>query len=219
MPKTKAKTKTKKTTLLLIHPQNLFCKVVSPKRQQQVHDGELCVPGAWEDMKRVAKFVERLDHKLNDIHVTMDSRHLLHVSHPLWFRDAQDRHPEPFTVMQEKEGTIVGGRMDASGNLPDVTEYATTIPHLFQRTLGYLRAVWRRARDTCTTSGLPTASWARLGTRSLFPSCRRFSLGARGKSPFPASTRRAATTPSNISVPSVPKSLIPTIPLLSSTRT
>ena len=98
MPKNTAKTK--KITLLLIHPQNSFCKVVNPRRQQQVHDGELCVPGAWDDLKRVANLIERLDHKLTDIHITIDSRHLLHISHPLWFRDARSRHPEPFTVMR-----------------------------------------------------------------------------------------------------------------------
>ncbi len=131
--------KTKKTTLLLIHPQNSFCKLVPVKDRQQFHDGELCVPGAWDDMDRVAKLIGRLDRKLTDIHVTMDSRHLLHVSHPIWFRDAHGRHPEPFTVMREERGTIVGGRVDAEGNLDDATEYTTTIPPLLRRTLDYLK--------------------------------------------------------------------------------
>jgi nicotinamidase-related amidase len=138
--------KTKNTTLLLLHPQNSFCKAVSPKRQQQVHDGELCAPGAWDDMKRVARLIGRLDHNLTDIQITMDSRQLLHISHPLWFRDAQERHPEPFTIMREEEGTIIGGRMDAEGNLHDVAQYTTTIPFLLRRTLDYLKTLEKGGR-------------------------------------------------------------------------
>ena len=146
MTRTKTRAKTKTTTLLLIHPQNSFCKVVSPKRQQQVHDGELCAPGAWADIKRVTKLIERLDRKLTDIHITMDSRHLLHISHPLWFQDTEGHHPEPFTVMREEGGTIVGGQMGAEGNLRDPARYTTTVPHLLQRTLDYLRALEKGRR-------------------------------------------------------------------------
>ena len=130
MPKTKAKTKDQEDHPSADPPPEFVLQGGQSKRQQQVHDGELCAPGAWEDMERVARLIRRLGSKLTDIHITMDSRHLLHISHPLWFRDAQDHHPEPFTVMQEKEGAIVGGRMDVEGNLLDTTEYLTTIPHL-----------------------------------------------------------------------------------------
>ena len=131
--------KTRKTTLLLIHPQNSFCKLVPAKDQQQVHDGELCAPGAWEDMQRVASLIGRLGHELTDIHVTMDSRHLLHVSHPLWFRDTRSRHPEPFTVMREEQGEIIGSQGDARGKLRDTTRYTTAMPWALPRTLDYLK--------------------------------------------------------------------------------
>ena len=97
-------------------------------------------------MKRVATLIGRLNRKLTDIHVTMDSRHLLHISHPLWFQDAEGHHPEPFTVMREVDGTIVGGRIDAEGNLHGTTPYITTISCFLERTLDYLRALEKGRR-------------------------------------------------------------------------
>ena len=104
------------------------------------------VPGGWEDMERVARLIERLDRNLTDIYITMESRHLLHISHPLWFRDAQGRHPEPFIVMREEHGAIVGGQVDAEGDLYDPTRYATTIPQMLQRTLDYLKTLAKGKR-------------------------------------------------------------------------
>ena len=125
--------------LLLIDPQNSFCCRVPDKDQQRVHDGELFVPGAWDDMVRVARLIARLGRKLGHIHVTLNSRQLMHVSHPSWFRDANGRQPEPFTIMSERSGTIVGSRFGDDGLLREMEEYTTAIPALLKRTLDYLR--------------------------------------------------------------------------------
>ena len=136
----------RKTTLLLIHPQNSFCKVVPAKNQQQLHNGELYVHGAWDDMERVAGLIRRLGSTLTDIYITMESRHLLHISHPLWFQDARGGHPDPFTAIREEKGVIVGGQVDAKGDLYDPTRYTTTIPWSLQRTLDYLRTLAKGKR-------------------------------------------------------------------------
>lgn len=127
-----------KTHLVIVDPQNSFCKEVDPRRQQEVHDGELCVPGAWDDMLRVGGLIDRLGGRIDAIHVTMDSHHLLDVAHPIWFRDAAGRHPEPFTIMRAQRGAIVGSRTDAKGNSRDVGEFTTTRPELLPRTVAYL---------------------------------------------------------------------------------
>ena len=129
----------RKTHLVLVDPQNSFCKQVDPRRQQEVHDGELCIPGAWEDMGRVAELIHRLGSRIDTIHVTMDSHHLLHVAHPIWFRDGGGRHPEPFTIMREEEGVIIGSRAGADGAVRDVGEFTTTRADFLERTLEYLR--------------------------------------------------------------------------------
>lgn len=95
--------------LVVIDPQNSFCKSVSQDKQQVLHDGELCVPGAWDDMERVAAMVRRLGKKLNHIHVTLDSHHQHHIAHPCWYKNSQNGEgPSPFTVMRVENKEIIG---------------------------------------------------------------------------------------------------------------
>lgn len=131
----------RKIHLVTIDPQNSFCKIVDALQQQLIHDGELCVPGAWDDMLRLADLVDRLSHKLDDIHVTMDSHHYLHIAHPYWFKDTKGARPDPFTVMRNEKGTIIGAKYDATGTLHDVGQYTTVQPGLLKWTLDYLAAL------------------------------------------------------------------------------
>jgi nicotinamidase-related amidase len=78
-----------KIELLVIDPQNDFC---DPK-------GTLFVPGAEDDMKRLAAMVARLKDKLDDIHVTLDSHHYVDIAHPIFWLDSQANHPDPFTII------------------------------------------------------------------------------------------------------------------------
>jgi nicotinamidase/pyrazinamidase len=132
--------------LLLVDPQNSFCKQVDPPRQQKLHDGELCIPGAWEDMQRVAGLIRRLGSRIDAIDVTLDSHHLLHVAHPLWFRDRNGRHPEPFTIMRAEQGMILGSRTDAEGRPGDVGEFTTTRAEFHERTVRYLQQLTATGR-------------------------------------------------------------------------
>jgi len=136
----------RKVQLLLVDPQNSFCKQVEPDLQQRLHDGELCIPGAWEDMQRVADLIRRLGGRLGAIDVTLDSHHLLHVAHPIWFRDQSGRHPEPFTIMRAEGGVIRGSHTDAEGRAGDVGEFTTTRREHHQRTIEYLGQLAARGR-------------------------------------------------------------------------
>lgn len=78
-----------KIDLVIIDPQNDFC---DPK-------GALYVAGADDDMKRLAKFVNRVGSKLNDIHTTLDTHHLVDVAHPIYWRNSKGEQPEPFTII------------------------------------------------------------------------------------------------------------------------
>jgi nicotinamidase-related amidase len=75
--------------LLVIDPQNDFC---NPK-------GTLFVPGAEDDMKRLAAMTSRLKDKIDDIHVTLDSHHYVDIAHPIFWVDSQSKHPDPFTII------------------------------------------------------------------------------------------------------------------------
>lgn len=108
--------------LVIIDPQNDFC---DPQ-------GALFAPGADEDCKRLARLVERLQHRLTDIHVTLDSHRKVDISHPMWWRDAAGRTPAPFTRITAED--VEGGRFTAAK------------PHMRARSLEYLRALERSGR-------------------------------------------------------------------------
>jgi nicotinamidase-related amidase len=82
--------------LLIIDPQVDFMDLPGSK---------LAVPGASKDMERLAAFVARCGHKLDDIHVTLDSHHLLHIANPMLWVNSQREHPAPFTLVAAKDVT------------------------------------------------------------------------------------------------------------------
>ena len=134
-----------KIDLLLIDPQNSFNKNVETHLQQVLHDGELCVtPGsddAMQSMRNVADMISRAGNRLNDIHITMDSHHPLHIAHERWFKDSAGNHPAPFTLMRVDGNRIIGFTMDAQGNSTDIGEYFVTLPSLTDWTIKYLESL------------------------------------------------------------------------------
>ncbi len=95
--------RTTKIHLLIIDPQNDFMGNLdgTPYTEKlstgRVNIADLAVPGAVEDMMRLAKFVDRVGRKLDDIHVTLDSHRLVDVGHaPMWI-DSNGNPPKKFT--------------------------------------------------------------------------------------------------------------------------
>lgn len=103
--------------LVVIDPQNDFCDPA----------GSLFVPGADQDIQRLARMVERLRGRLTDIHVTLDSHRRVDISHPMWWRDAKGREPAPFQRVTADD--LEQRRIDVAR------------PELRQRSLAYLRAL------------------------------------------------------------------------------
>lgn len=83
----------KKVDLLIIDPQNDFCDP----------NGSLFVNGADADSVRLANMIARIGKKWNDIHVTMDSHHIIDVAHPLMWVDKDGKHPAPFTLISRQD--------------------------------------------------------------------------------------------------------------------
>lgn len=77
-----------KAHLLLIDPQNDFLDIPG---------ATLSVPGANDDMNRVAAFINRVGPRLADIHVTLDSHHVCDVAHPAIWRNQAGDYPGAFT--------------------------------------------------------------------------------------------------------------------------
>jgi nicotinamidase-related amidase len=100
-----------KVHLVIIDPQDDFCFPGSPSYgDPQSPDfvpgkpqGALFVDRADEDMKRLTKFIKRTQEKLQAIHCTLDSHHLVDIAHPIFWVDRDGKHPNPFTIITADE--------------------------------------------------------------------------------------------------------------------
>ena len=79
----------KNAHLIVIDPQNDFC----------LPTGALSVPGAYEDMERLAAMITKNVDNIDSINVTLDSHHPVHIAHPIWWVDQAGKHPAPFTLI------------------------------------------------------------------------------------------------------------------------
>ncbi len=97
--------------LLAIDPQNDFCDL--PDAWCPVLNGQrlapaLPVPGAHEDMVRLAGLIQSLGSHLTDITVTLDSHPNLAIERPSLWRDADNQPVPAFTVVTHAD--VLSGR-------------------------------------------------------------------------------------------------------------
>ena len=82
-----------KNLLLIIDMQNDFCHP----------QGTLFVPGAEEDVHRVAAFIHKNSEFIDQIVMTQDNHHPLDIAHPGFWRNAQGDQPQPFSQLTAEE--------------------------------------------------------------------------------------------------------------------
>jgi nicotinamidase-related amidase len=103
--------------LLVIDPQNDFCA----DGQNTTVDGKagaLYVDGAHEDMVRLAAFIDAARDKIDEVHVTLDQHHPIHIAHPIAWTDQEGNHPDPFvTVITAAD--VEAGKWKLSKQLTD----------------------------------------------------------------------------------------------------
>lgn len=87
----------------------------------------LPVKGAVSDMKRLAKMVDRVGPRIEDIHATLDSHRVIDVAHAGMWRDENGKSPNPFTII---------GSNDIKSGI-----WVPRNPNLRQRMLDYARAL------------------------------------------------------------------------------
>lgn len=167
-----------KIHLFIVDPQNDFCvadeKIYIPEHLLGVghglgpiynangaevstgNKGSLVVPGADADMARVAKMIDRLADKIDDIHVTMDSHQTVGIERPKWWKRVGDgAEPAPFTILGiHPDGKrIVKFTADATGLHPTEEEYTTYLPSMVHQggptgkgSFGYLEVLSNKGR-------------------------------------------------------------------------
>jgi nicotinamidase/pyrazinamidase len=81
-----------KTILLIIDPQNDFHA-----------GGSLAVAGAVEDSERTASFIRANLSKIDEIYVSLDTHHKLHIAHGAFWRNSAGESPAPFTLIKHQD--------------------------------------------------------------------------------------------------------------------
>ncbi|MCP4131362.1 MAG: hypothetical protein GY754_10315 [bacterium] len=115
-----------KIQLLIIDGQFDFC---DPK-------GALYVPGAEEDMRRLAAMIKNGKDKIDEIRATLDSHRKLHIAHPIWWVNKDGKHPDPFTIISYD---------DVTGKNPEWTAYN---PGFRDRSIEYVRKLKENGKYT-----------------------------------------------------------------------
>lgn len=128
---------TARNQLLIIDPQNDFCDLpaswqpVSPLTAQACPPA-LPVPGAHQDMLRLARFIESHVNTWSDIIVTLDSHQRVDIAHPTFWQTGEGGPVAPFTQISASD--VRAGRV--------VPRDAAALP----RTLRYLDELEARGR-------------------------------------------------------------------------
>ena len=87
-----------KTALLIIDAQYDFCNL----------NGTLFVPGADQDVLRIAQMIATMGEKIDQIFVTLDTHHVLDIAHPLFWEDPNGNTVAPFTLITAS--AVSGGK-------------------------------------------------------------------------------------------------------------
>lgn len=93
-------------TLLLVDPQNDFCDLPAQLLPEVCGDRlrpALPVPGAHQDLLRVARFLREAGARIQNITVTLDSHPYLAIERTTFWRDSQGNDVAPFTVITADE--------------------------------------------------------------------------------------------------------------------
>lgn len=143
--------------ILIVDPQNDFCIA----DDNQGNKGSLVVPGADKDIERLSSMLVRLDDRVDDISVTLDSHQTIGIERPRWWKRASDgSEPSPFTCLGiHPDGRRIvkyvpgGSSPNAFGMSPTEEEYVTAIPSFLHQhgatgkgSFGYLEALAKRGR-------------------------------------------------------------------------
>ena len=115
--------------LLVIDPQNDF---------MDTSESALRVAGASDDMQRLATMVDRVGPKLQKIHVTLDSHHLVDIAHPAFWRDKDGKAPNPMTMISA--ASIEDGTW--TPRLPNLRDYALGYAKQLETDGKYVIMVW-----------------------------------------------------------------------------
>jgi len=87
------------THLLGIDIQNDFVDSTTTQTLGTELKATLAVPGAEQDTKNVSEMIKRMGNKIEQIHMTVDTHHIIDIAHPKFLIRSNGEHPSPFTII------------------------------------------------------------------------------------------------------------------------
>jgi nicotinamidase/pyrazinamidase len=115
-----------KNAFLIIDAQFDFCHP----------NGALFVPGAEQDIDRIATLIQKCPDQIDHIVVTLDTHHILDIAPPLFWQDADGKYPNPFTQ-------ITGAEVDAGRWIPRFSaEKARQYVHALEAGSQFTHFIW-----------------------------------------------------------------------------
>lgn len=118
-----------KKALVIIDPQQDF--IISP-----TYKGSLGVPGAYEDMLRIADYILKEDPE--HIVVTLDTHNEFDIAHNAWWVDNEGKHPEPFTLITVQD--VENGKWKAAKR--ELQEHANFYVKKLEQQNKYKLLIW-----------------------------------------------------------------------------
>jgi nicotinamidase-related amidase len=82
--------------------------------------------------------IRRLGNQLNSVHVTMDTHHLFHIAHPIFWIDRNGKMPAPYTLITSDK--IQSGEFRTS--VPQYQHYAADYVSTLEKTGKYSLCIW-----------------------------------------------------------------------------
>lgn len=121
-------------TLLAVDVQNGFIHDINYTPSLPGGHLNLAVKGADEDVRRMGDVITKSMDYFDNIRVTLDSHHPLHIASPLYWKDRAGKHPDPFTPIKQQD--VIDGLL------------RTSIPGLNQDAIYYLGELERQGKKT-----------------------------------------------------------------------
>jgi nicotinamidase-related amidase len=116
--------------LLTIDPQFDFCNSA----------GSLFVPGADQDMIRLAKAISKNKDIIDRIVCTKDAHRYLHIAHPIWWINSDGKHPDPYTAIPEED--VVGSNAKWRATNPGFQAISEKYVQTLKKQGNYTLMIW-----------------------------------------------------------------------------
>ena len=100
--------------------------------------GSLGVPGAHEDSSRIADFIRRNIEQIDEIHVSLDSHHRIHIAHGVFWKNSEGEHPPPFTLIRSSD--VENGTWTPVD--PGLTEHAKSYTRALESKGRFMVCIW-----------------------------------------------------------------------------